>query len=58
ATPYVLVVVKLREGVLMTGHLRNIPGDQVRIGQPVRVAFESVNDNIALPVFEPDVGGA
>ena len=58
ATPYVLVVVRLREGVLMTGHLRNIPDDQVRIGQLVRVAFENASDDIALPVFEPDSGGA
>lgn len=47
--PYVVAVVELDEGVRMTS---NVVGTQdVDIGTRVRVRFEPLDDEIALPVF-------
>jgi len=50
--PYVVALVDLEEGPrLMTNVVGCEPGD-VRIGSAVRVRFEPVSDEAALPLFE------
>ena len=51
--PYTLVTVDLDEGVRMNAQLRNLDPGDLRIGLPVRVAFESATDGLTLPVFVP-----
>lgn len=52
-TPYVVALVDLREGVRMLSRVVGCPPEGVRIGMPVRVDFQPVTDEIALPVFRP-----
>src|SRR5215831_9251460 len=49
--PYVLAYVTLDEagGVQMLTNIVGCPVDQVKIGMPVEVTFEDVNDEIAIP---------
>jgi Predicted nucleic-acid-binding protein containing a Zn-ribbon len=51
--PYVCVLVDLEEGPRMLSNLIVDDVDSVRVGQPVRVAFEDVGE-VTLPVFEPE----
>ena len=51
--PLVVAMVTLEEGPTMMSNIVGCPHDQVRIGMPVQVAFEDVNDEVALPVFVP-----
>ena len=32
----------------------NCPIEKVQIGMPLRVVFENVSDEVALPLFEPE----
>jgi uncharacterized OB-fold protein len=48
AAPFVVAVVALDEGVRMVGNVLAEPGD-VRIGAPVEVEFERVDDDLVLP---------
>jgi uncharacterized OB-fold protein len=51
--PYVVAIVELAEGPrIVTGIAGCDPGD-VRGGMPVRVRFDAVTDEVALPFFEP-----
>jgi uncharacterized OB-fold protein len=49
--PLVIALVQLPEGVRMVGELRGIELDEVRIGLPVRVDFDRVDDDLTLPVW-------
>jgi uncharacterized OB-fold protein len=51
--PYNVVAVRLDEGVFMVSNLVECPLDQIRIGMPVEVVFERLNDSITLPKFRP-----
>lgn len=51
--PYVLLTVDLEEGVRMSAQARGLPPAALRIGLPVKVAFEPVKDDLTLPVFVP-----
>lgn len=51
--PYVLALVDLDEGVRMMANIVHAAPDAVSIGLRVRVVFESLGDNVALPQFEP-----
>lgn len=53
AVPYVVATIELEEGVRMVADLAGVEPERVRIGMPVRVAFERVTDEIALPRFRP-----
>lgn len=55
--PYVLAIVELIEqkGLRLTTRLVDVPPDAVRIGMPVRVQFEQVED-VWLPLFRRDDG--
>ncbi|GMA63761.1 Zn-ribbon domain-containing OB-fold protein [Alicyclobacillus fastidiosus] len=50
-TPFVVAIVELAEGVRMMTRTKG-PRDLVRIGAPVRVTFEKIDDNLTLPYFE------
>jgi uncharacterized OB-fold protein len=50
--PYILLTVDLPEGVRINAQARGIEASDLRIGLPVRVAFETVKDGLTLPVFE------
>ena len=52
AVPYVVAAVKLDEGPHLMTNIVDCAPDTVRIGMPVRVAFQTVSDEITLPVFE------
>jgi acetyl-CoA acetyltransferase/uncharacterized OB-fold protein len=59
AVPYVIALVELaeQEGLRLTTNLVGLGPDAVRIGLAVRVTFAPGNDEIALPLFEPDPDG-
>lgn len=47
--PYTLATVDLEEGVRMNAQLRCARTDNLRIGLPVRVMFETVKEDLTLP---------
>lgn len=54
--PYIVAIVELNEqvGLRLTTNLVNVAIEDVEIGMPVRVVFEPRDDDIFLPLFEPD----
>jgi uncharacterized OB-fold protein len=50
--PYILLTVDLPEGVRMNAQARGIAASQLRVGLPVKVAFDAVKPDLTLPVFE------
>jgi uncharacterized protein len=54
--PLVVALVQLPEGVRMVGEMPGVAPDQVRIGLPVRAAFERVDDTLTLPAWRPAEG--
>jgi uncharacterized OB-fold protein len=53
AYPNVIVLVDLEEGTRLVSRLVGVEPDDVRIGMPVRVDFETVDRDLALHVFRP-----
>lgn len=53
--PYVIGLVELEEqaGLRLTTNIVNCAIADVTIDMPLRVTFEVLNDDIALPLFEP-----
>jgi len=51
--PIVLAWVDLPEGIRMQTNLIDCDPDSVAIGQPVRVVFRDVSEDITLPYFTP-----
>lgn len=51
--PYVLAYIELEEGVRMLSNVIGCDPGSVRIGMPVEVVFEDINEEIALPKFKP-----
>ena len=49
--PYAVVVVELEEGVRMVSSVRGIALEDLDLGLPVKVEFEPVSDDMAVPVF-------
>ncbi|WP_408055642.1 bifunctional MaoC family dehydratase N-terminal/OB-fold nucleic acid binding domain-containing protein [Streptomyces apricus] len=49
--PYAVGLVELAEGVRMISNVVGVPYDRVRIGMPVRLEFERVDEELELPVF-------
>lgn len=56
--PYVIGIIELveQERLVLVANVVNVAPEDVRIGMPLRVTFERLNDEIALPQFEPDEG--
>ncbi|MFI9505902.1 bifunctional MaoC family dehydratase N-terminal/OB-fold nucleic acid binding domain-containing protein [Nocardia sp. NPDC052566] len=50
--PFVVALVELDEGVRMLGELRGIDPAEVRVGLPVEVAFEKLDDDATLPYWK------
>ena len=51
--PYNVVVIELEEGVFMVSNLVDCRNEDIRIGLPVEVVFEALNEDIVLPKFKP-----
>jgi uncharacterized protein len=52
--PIVVALVRLTEGVRMTGELLGVSRERVRIGLPVRAEFVRVDDALTLPAWRED----
>jgi uncharacterized OB-fold protein len=54
--PYVLAIVRLEEGPQMLSNVINCPPtpEALKLDMPLRVCFQTQNDEIALPLFEPE----
>ena len=50
-TPLATVEVALAEGPRMTSNLVDVPPQEVAIGLPVEVVFQTVADGVVLPLF-------
>jgi uncharacterized OB-fold protein len=53
ASPYCIAYVTLEEGPTMMTNIVNCDLDSIKIGMKVKVTFEHLNDEAALPLFEP-----
>ncbi|MER6627914.1 OB-fold domain-containing protein [Streptomyces sp. NPDC000987] len=51
--PYAVALVELAEGVRMVSNVVGLPCDDVRIGLPVRLAFQADGEEPVLPLFRP-----
>ncbi|MEU8029900.1 bifunctional MaoC family dehydratase N-terminal/OB-fold nucleic acid binding domain-containing protein [Streptomyces sp. NPDC049099] len=49
--PYVVGLIELAEGVRMVSNVVGVPYDKVRIGLPVRLEFQSCDEELTVPVF-------
>jgi uncharacterized OB-fold protein len=49
--PYAVVVVKLVEGPYMVSNVVGATRDQLRVGLPLTVTFDEVDDGVTLPKF-------
>lgn len=54
--PYVLAIVRLEEGVQMMTNIVHCAGRErsLPIDMPLRVVFDKQNEDISLPMFEPE----
>ena len=57
--PYVIGIIELveQERLVLVANVVNVAPEDVRIGMPLRVTFERLTEDIALPQFEPDGEG-
>jgi uncharacterized protein len=55
--PFVVALVQLPEGVRIMGELLGVRPEEAGIGQPVRVAFERVDDELTLPAWRSAAPG-
>jgi uncharacterized OB-fold protein len=51
--PYVAAVVELEEGVRLMTNVVECDVDDLRVGMPVAVAFQAIDEEYAIPVFRP-----
>jgi len=51
--PYIIAAITLEEGPRMTSLLVEADPDNVEIDGPVEVAWDDVNDEVAMPYFRP-----
>ena len=52
--PYLIAAVELEEGVRLMSLLHNCSADEVEIGMPVRLCWDTINDEHEYFAFEPD----
>jgi uncharacterized OB-fold protein len=52
-TPFVVAIVELEEGVRMMTRIIDATHEQIVVGTPVKVTFESVGEDLTLPYFRP-----
>ncbi len=55
-TPYVIAIVEMveQEGLRLTTNIVGVPAEELVIGMPLRVKFESYDD-VFIPLFEPEL---
>jgi len=51
--PLVVAVVELEEGTRIVSNLAGIEPADVKIGMPVKLSIESVDEELKLPLFRP-----
>jgi len=51
--PYLVGLIELDEGVRIIGNLVNVAPEKVKIGMPVKVAWEKLSDDVSYFAFEP-----
>ncbi|MEE9199759.1 MAG: Zn-ribbon domain-containing OB-fold protein [Dehalococcoidia bacterium] len=51
--PYVFAIIELDEGVKVSSNIVDCQPENVKIGMPVEVVFETINEEITLPKFRP-----
>lgn len=53
--PYAIVLVELEEGARIMANLVDCPADpaKIKVGMPVELVYQDVNDTITLPAFRP-----
>jgi uncharacterized OB-fold protein len=51
--PYNVAIVELEEGPRLHSQVVECPREEIRIGMPVEVVFEKINDKVTLPKFRP-----
>ena len=51
--PYNVAVIELDEGPYLVSNIVNCVDAELRIGMPVEVTFEDIDDDITLPKFQP-----
>ena len=51
--PYVIAIVELEEGPHFTSNVVGIPPDALRVGMPLRAAFDAVTPEVTLVRFRP-----
>jgi uncharacterized OB-fold protein len=49
--PFVVALVELAEGVRVLGELRGVEPSEVRVGLPVEIDFDRVDDELTLPAW-------
>ncbi|MCY3880839.1 MAG: OB-fold domain-containing protein [Chloroflexi bacterium] len=56
--PYVIGIIELveQERLVLVANVVGVRPEDVSVGMPLRVTFERLNDEIALPQFTPDDG--
>ena len=52
--PHIMVVVETAEGPRLVGHMINCRPEEMSFGMRVRIAFKELNEQVTLPVWEPD----
>ena len=53
--PYAAVVVELDEGPRLTTWVTGVVPDELQVGMPVEVWFDTVSDDVTLPKFKPQL---
>ena len=51
--PYNVAIVELEEGVRTHSSIVGCANEELRVGMPVEVVFDKVNDEVTLPRFRP-----
>jgi hypothetical protein len=51
--PYNVALIELDEGPIVLSNVVGVDNAALEVGLPVQVAFETVDDSLAIPVFKP-----
>ena len=51
--PYVVAMIELDEGPIMMSNVVGVDPALVKVGVPVTVAYEPLDENLSMPVFKP-----
>jgi hypothetical protein len=54
--PYNVALIELDEGPIMLSNVIGVDNAKLQVGLPVQVAFESLDESLAIPVFKPAGG--